>query len=208
MGFIENLNWRYATKKFDGRKLPAEVLEKILTAIRMAPSSFGIQPYHISVIENDRQKSAQSHLWDHQDWNRDQLDTCSHVLVFNADLNIEKRAEDFVELSRKFKGAEAVEDPEFDYAKEAAKFGKRMGPEWPARQAYIALGFALAACAELKVDSCPMEAFDAVALNKFLGLPQNLEPKVLLAVGYRSPEDGHAKEPKIRFSKEDLFGLK
>ncbi|MBU2101117.1 nitroreductase family protein [Patescibacteria group bacterium] len=42
MSFIENLNWRYATKEFDGRKLPEDVLEKILNAIRMSPSSFGI----------------------------------------------------------------------------------------------------------------------------------------------------------------------
>lgn len=56
MGFITNLNWRYATKKFDGRKLPTDVFEKIMTAIRMAPSAFGIQPYQITVVENDKLK--------------------------------------------------------------------------------------------------------------------------------------------------------
>jgi len=204
MGFIDNLNWRYATKKFNGKKLPGEILEKIISAIRLTPSAFGLQPYRISIIEGDTLKQA----IDLHSWNQDQLSTCSQLFVFSADSDIDNKIKTYLKLATEAKLAEITEDAEFDYGKEAKKFVKQMGPEWAAKQAYIALGFAMAACAELKVDSCPMEAFDLKLLRKILNLPKNLEPKVLLAVGYRSPEDVHARSPKIRFTEKDLFDFK
>ena len=201
MGFIDNLNWRYATKKFNGKKLPKEVLEKIILAIRLAPSSFGLQPYHISIIEGDILKQAAGL----HPWNQDQLATCSHLFILSADSDIDSKIKTYLKLATEAKLIEIIEDAEFDYGKEAKKFIKKMGPEWAAKQVYIALGFAMAACAELNIDSCPMEAFDLKLLKKILNLPKNLEPKVLLAVGYRSRDDVHAKSPKIRFAENDLF---
>lgn len=204
MGFIDNLNWRYAAKKFDNRKLPAEVLDKIITAIQLVPSSFGLQPYHISVIGSDElKKMAGLHPWSEQ-----QIITCSYLLVFSADLDIDRVIKIYLGSALRVKRTDVTNDPEFDYGKEAKKFAEKMGAEWSAKQAYIALGFALAACAELKVDSCPIEAFDFSSLKNFLNLPDNLEPKVLLAVGYRSPEDDHAKLSKIRSEKQDLFDFR
>lgn len=124
------------------------------------------------------------------------------------DLDINKRVRDYLALASEAKRTDITEDPEFDYGKEAEKFAKQMGPEWSAKQAYIALGFALAACAELKIDSCPMEAFDPATFKKILNLPDNLEPKVLLAVGHRSPKDTHIRLSKIRFKKQDLFDFR
>ena len=40
MSTLTNLKWRYATKRMNGQKVPAEKLEKILEAIQLAPSSF------------------------------------------------------------------------------------------------------------------------------------------------------------------------
>jgi nitroreductase len=49
--FIENLNWRYAVKKYDpSRKISAEDLEVLKQAIRFSPSSMGLQPYKVLVI--------------------------------------------------------------------------------------------------------------------------------------------------------------
>lgn len=199
MSFIENLNWRYATKEFDGREIPLDVLKKIFAAIQFCPSSFGLQPYRVVVIKNGEFKEQLNSL---SFWNQKQIKTCSHLLIFCADLDIEKRAKDFVGLMPQNQGSS------FDYEKEAVNFAKRMGAEWTSKQAYIALGFALAACAELKIDSCPMEAANFSSMKKILELPQNLEPKVLLAIGYRSPNDKHSSDPKIRFDKKDLFFIK
>ena len=205
MSFIKNLNWRYATKKFNGRKVPADILEKILTAIQFSPSSFGIQPYHVTVVENDKlRKQLNLKAF----WDQKQIETCSHLLVFCEDLDIGRRTRDYVSLATKFGRKDITSDPEFDYEKGAIEFGEKMGAEWTAKQTYIALGFALAACAEIKVDSCPMEAADFTAIKKALNLPDNLEPKVLLPIGYRSDDDKHAKDEKIRFDKKDLFDFR
>jgi len=105
--------------------------------------------------------------------------------------------------------AQFADTTRFDYVKATTGLAERLGgAEWVARQAYIALGFALAACAELKIDSCPMEGADLVAIKQTLALPKNLDPKVVLAVGYRSPNDHHASEPKFRFGTEELFDRK
>ena len=76
---------------------------------------------------------------------------------------------------------------------------------WAAKQAYIALGFGLAAAAEHKIASCPMEGFNGVEVAKLLELPSNLVPVVFLAVGEVAEEDG--TYPRFRFSSSDLVQL-
>ncbi|MEN9338292.1 MAG: hypothetical protein RI945_17, partial [Candidatus Parcubacteria bacterium] len=76
---------------------------------------------------------------------------------------------------------------------------------WSARQAYLALGFALAAAAELKVDSCPMEGFDPVKVKEILGLSDEFMPVTLLPVGYRDESDEHLKSPKFRFPEGEIM---
>ena len=62
--------------------------------------------------------------------------------------------------------------------------------EWTAKQTYIALGKLLVACAELQIDTCPMEGFEPEKYDEILGLTeQNLTASVVAAVGYRSEED-------------------
>ena len=51
---LEDLNWRYAAKKFDPTKKVSEKdLNTILEAIRLTPSSYGLQPYHVLVITDE-----------------------------------------------------------------------------------------------------------------------------------------------------------
>ena len=77
---------------------------------------------------------------------------------------------------------------------------------WLTHQAYIGLGFGLVAAAELNIDGCPMEGFDAEKYDEILGLKEkNLHSVVLLTVGYRSSEDGYQHLAKVRRSKEEFF---
>ncbi len=51
------MNWRYATKKMDPSKtVPADKVEAILEAIRMAPTSSGTQPFEVFVVTNDEMR--------------------------------------------------------------------------------------------------------------------------------------------------------
>lgn len=203
MTFLSQLNWRYATKKFDtNRKVSDTDLEKVLEAIRLAPTSFGLQPYHISVVSNADLKSQIQSVG----WNQPQFTTASHLLVFSYRTDLDTVREEFFTLMsggdasvrEKLKGYE-------DMVAGGISMHEGMGTatHWAARQAYIALGFALAATAELEIDSCPMEGFDPNAVNTILSLPENQKSVVILPIGYRDPSE--SPRPKVRFSREVLF---
>jgi nitroreductase len=53
MSITNALHWRYATKRMNGAKVPKNKMDIILDAISLAPSSFGLQPYSVLVIENE-----------------------------------------------------------------------------------------------------------------------------------------------------------
>lgn len=201
MTFLNNLEWRYATKKFDGKKVPDEAVEKILEAIRMAPTSFGIQPFHVTVVTDEALKAE---LKPHA-MNQEQITTNSHLLVFSVNTDTDKRTDDYIALSAAAHGKE-VGEKETGFGTMVKSFAKQGGEEWAARQTYIALGFALAAAAELNIDSCPMEGFDPSGFKGKLNLPENLNPKVLLPIGYRTADA--VSSPKVRFGKDDMFDFK
>ena len=154
MSFLSQLNWRYATKKFDTtKKVSDENLAKLIEAIRMTPTAFGIQPYHFYVISNDGVKQALSEA----SFGQLQPVTSSHVIIMCA-------RQDFVALKDEYFSDLLAKLPESEHEKIKAyktlieeKRLQFFTVEWAKRQVYIAQGFALAACAELEIDSCPME---------------------------------------------------
>ena len=77
---------------------------------------------------------------------------------------------------------------------------------WAARQAYLAMGTALAAAGELQIDSTPMEGFIPAQLDELLGLEaMGLHSVLMLAVGERdAANDFMATATKVRYAKEDL----
>ncbi len=203
MSFLSNLNWRYATKKYDSTKsVSREDLDKILTAIQMAPSSGGSQPYHIIITAGE----LKDKLFD----DNKQVDKkgSTYLLVFCARNDFPERGEAFVDIVSEKRGIprEELEGLRKTVLRPAElEDGERM--KWSAKQTYIALGFALAGCAELGIDSSPMEGFDPSSFHKILNLPEYMMPVALLALGYRDPNDRFtpANAPKARFSKTDLF---
>jgi nitroreductase len=204
MSFLSNLYWRYAVKKFDCRKVGGVEIAKIKEAIRFAPSSFGTQPYHVVVIEN---KQLLNKLRNYTPNNEAKLDTCSHLLVFCARTDIYKRFVEIEKLQHRPKESLSRTGLAFQYFAPIITLfvlGRFLTKRsWSTAQTYIALGFALSACAELEVDSCPMEGFDARGFSKILKFPCHIKPVALLAIGYRDPAD--VVYPKARFPESDLF---
>lgn len=205
MSFLGNIEWRYATKSFDPtRKVSDTDLETVLGAIRMTPTSFGLQPYHFYVVTNQGIKDQIQAAA----WNQPQVGTASHLLVFTARTDLDTNIDEYFEL---LSGGNAeiraslkgYEDMVRGFA-ERAKAGN-MVESWAAKQAYIAQGFAMAALAELQIDSCPMEGFDPTAVGAILGLPDNQKAALLLPIGYRNAGDGPRTPHKVRFTKEKLF---
>lgn len=207
MALIDQLQWRYATKKMDSTKaVPAQKLENILEAIRLTASSSGLQPYEIFVITNPGIREQIKAIA----WGQTQITDCSHLLVFAAwDTYTDERintAFDMTEKLRNFKSESGtiyrqklladypLRDPETNFTHAA-------------KQAYIALGTALIAAAEEQVDCTPMEGFDPKALDRILDLgAKGLRSVIMLPLGYRkTDEDWLVSLKKVRRSQEDFI---
>lgn len=187
MSLLENLNWRYATKKMNGTKVSEDKVNRILEAARLAPTSSGLQPFEVIVITNQELKDKIKAI----SWNQTMVSDCSHLLVFVAwdDYTPERinRMFDLTNDLRGFKneGWEA-------YRQMLLNTYPVRGPEvnfqHAAKQAYISFGMAIAQAAEEKVDSTPMEGFDPNALDEILNLKaKNLKSVLMLPLGYREP---------------------
>lgn len=205
MTLNDRMNWRYATKAMDpARPVPQDKVDAIIEAVRLAPTSSGTQPFELFVITDPDVRSRIRAAA------RDQapITDGSHLLVFAAwDNYTEERIDEVVQLNKDVRGDLPVIDEYYGNLK--AGYLPR-DPETnhnhAARQAYIALGFAMLAAAELQVDSTPMEGFDPPAVDEILGLgPLGLRSVVLLPLGHRNPDgDWLLPMPKARKSLETL----
>ena len=206
--YIESLNWRYATKKFDKEKeLSEEDLEKLLESIRLSASSYGLQPYEVLVIKDpELRKDLKAAAW-----NQSQITDSSHVIVFANFRKIEESDIDaYLDNIAKTRNIsrEDLKGMEEMLKKTILSLTEEEQKLWGAKQTYIALGYLLSAAAEFRIDTCPMEGFDKARFDEILGLKnKNLMSSVIATVGYRSEEDNVQYLEKVRKSKSELFQL-
>lgn len=198
MDFEKIVQERYATKHFDGRKIPESKVNRLLDMIRYAPSSFNIQPWVVKVIADPETKEKLAPA----SWNQPQITSCSHLLVFCANRDIAGNIDKLEKLMIK-SGAKPQDIKQ--YIDMMRNFEKGMNDEqrlsWAQRQTYLALGNALNGAKSLGFDSCPMEGFDPKAYSKILNLPSDIVPTALCPIGYASDK----KKDKLRFPKEEVF---
>lgn len=201
---LGQLQWRYATKKFDpARKIPAPLWADIERATVLAPSSYGLQPWKLVVV-TDPEVRKQLHP---VSWNQPQILDASHLVVFAA-RNPPTPADVDAYVARTAE-VRATPIAALDGFKQMMLGTlSRLTPEaahaWAARQAYIALGVFLSACAAIGVDACPMEGFQPDAYDDILGLkPLGYGAVVIATAGYRAADDVAATKPKVRFEVKD-----
>jgi len=185
--FLANLEWRRATKHF----APGEVdTGPIELAMINAPSSFGLQPYSIvRVTDPDLKKQLRPFCFD-----QEQVETCHVVYVLCAFKDVEKRVEQYL-TETKAEPMRAIIKGFLDACPDKVA--------WAAKQAYVTLGFGLAAAAERRIYSCPMEGFLPDKVAELLALDGNLAPVVLLCVG--KPGDNSGEHERFRFPVSDLM---
>ncbi len=202
---IDALSWRYAVKEFDpNKKLSKEQLGVLLEALRLSPSSIGLQPWKFILVENPDLRAKLREA----SYGQSKVTDASHFIVFAARKDLDEAYVDrFVALTAKTQGVDAAS---LSGLKDMAMGALRSRTpealvEWSARQAYIALGVLLAAAAAEGIDACPMEGFDPKKYDEILGLEaQGLAAQVAVAVGFRSEGDAYARLPKTRFPKEEV----
>lgn len=206
MSLHDALEWRYAAKRMNGQKVPAHKINAILKAAQYAPTSMGLQPFTIFVIENKELREQIKPLAYHQP----QITEASHLLVFTAwtDLNA-AHVDAYINEIMATRGVtkeslEAFKNSIMGFVNNQTDIAKL---HWAANQTYIAFSFALAEAALQQVDATPMEGFNAAALDDLLQLKEKgLTSITLLPLGYRDEENDifvHAK--KVRRDKEKLF---
>lgn len=207
MNLIDKLNWRYATKRMNGTKVPQEKVDKILEAIRLAPTSFGLQGFKVIVIEDE---ALREQIFN-KACQQPQIKEASHVLVFAANKKVnQEQVDEYMQLIATTRGISVADLGGFRAAFDGVVAGTaEQNFVWTARQAYIAFGVGIAAAALEDVDATPMEGFSADALDEILGLSeQNLGAVTILTLGYRDEANDYlANAPKVRKSKENLFVL-
>jgi nitroreductase/dihydropteridine reductase len=203
---IEQLNWRYATKKMNGQKLAADTLDHILEATRLSASSYGLQPFTVLVIENPELKAKIQPA----SWGQTQVVDCSHLLVFcgwnkiTAE-NIEAYIADIAEQ----RGVSTESLAGFKGYIDGAVLGLDEATQraWADKQVYIALGTALVAAAAAQVDATPMEGFVPAQVDEILGLAaKGLHSTVMLPLGYRDAANDYLTgAKKVRRSSDKFF---
>lgn len=203
---LENLNWRYATKKFDAtKKISASDLNTLKEAVRLSASSYGLQPYKVVIVENpeirEKLKAAA--------YGQTQITDASQLFIFANDLNLGAvSVDDYIKNISETRGVPADALAGFsDMMKGTiANLSDENKNIWTAKQTYIALGTLLSAASELKIDATPMEGFNAAQFNEILGFDKlGLNASVIATVGYRHDEDDAQHYKKVRKSHEELF---
>jgi nitroreductase len=204
--FLENQNWRYATKKFDATKKISDAdLALLKEAIRLSTSSFGLQLYKVIIVENPEIRAELLPA----SWGQTQITDASHLIVFaNQTTFNDTDVDAYLNNATKTRSLpEGALSGYGDFMKGSlGAMPKDLRPIWTAKQTYLALGNLLNAAAELKIDVTPMEGFIPAQYNEILGLDKlNLNAAVIAAVGYRHEDDATQFYKKVRKSNEDLF---
>ena len=204
---LAQLNWRYATKKFDPVKKIADADWAALEqALILTPTSYGLQPYKFLVLTDPALRAQLVPA----SWGQTQPVDCSHYVVFAARAgNTEADVDRHLARMAEVRGVAAETLTGFKKILMGDVVHGARGQaalEWAARQAYIALGNFMTAAALVGVDTCPMEGFEPPRYDEILGLPaQGFHAVVACAAGYRAADDKYAALPKVRFSAGELI---
>lgn len=207
MNLINALNWRYAVREFSSETIAPQQLQQLLDATRLSASSYGLQPYHLLVIQSPviKEKLIEFSL------GQDKVANCSQLIVFAAHTNIGVAMVD--RYIKQFSKTRAVEISQLlnmqeHYQAALAVMDKNQQQEWAHQQAYIALGNFLTCAALMQIDTCPITGIEFDGYDRVLGLREkNLTTTAVCPIGIRHPQDASAREKKVRFDAQDMVTL-
>ncbi len=209
MELLDAFKWRYATKKFDPtKKVDQALVDKIVEAAWIAPTSSGLQPFEVLVISNQELKNKIVPIA----YDQQIVADCSHLLVFAAWDNYTAERIDNI-YAHTTTEREQPSDRYRAYTDRLKEMYLNQSAEanlaHTARQAYIAFGFAIAEAASLQVDSTPMEGFIGEELDQLLKLNEKgLKSVTILPIGYRDEvNDWLVNLKKVRHPKTEFLTI-
>jgi len=205
MDLLEPLKWRYATKQFDAEKsLTNEQVNQLLEATNFTATSYGLQPFKLLVL-NDQAKQDSLVA---SSYGQAQVADASHVIIIatrtDVDADYISDYVDYMESERGLAGG-AMDQFKNVMIGSIAGMSEKDRETWATKQAYIALGTLLTACAAAKIDACPMEGFVNAEYDEILGLAEmNLHAVLVIPIGFRSADDKYQSLKKIRRPLSDM----
>ena len=204
--FLDTLRKRHAVKNFDfSKKVSNESIELIKESVRLSPSSYNLMPCRVIDVQDIEVRCELKAA----SFNQGQITDASHLFVF---CSLNELSSEYIQRINHLR--EEIEGKKRDHYKGYVDFLKEMVEKksqdelmhWNAKQTYIALGFAMMACASLSIDSCPIEGFDAAKYSQILKLSEKgLTPNVVLAIGYAQDDESAQRSPKVRLDTSDFF---
>lgn len=203
---VECLSKRFATKIFDVNFCIEKNIEKNIEKIfNLAPTSFGLQPFKLVKIYNEKDKKNIKTIA----WGQEQVIDCSLLYILAVETDIDAVLKRYEKLQINFRGIEKKKAEEYsEFVKNflnQKKFDTTFYEAWATRQAYLALGFFISVAAILDIDTAPLEGFDNKELDEILGLSKiGLSSRILLCIGKRDTSDEYPKLPKLRKANNDL----
>ncbi|HZX31392.1 MAG TPA: oxygen-insensitive NAD(P)H nitroreductase [Rhodocyclaceae bacterium] len=205
---------RYTTKAFDpARKIPDALIAQLRTLLRNAPSSVNSQPWHFVIAATEEGKARVAKATQGAfAYNEPKVRNASHVVVLCGRTTLDDAHLDAVISQENSDGrfatpeAMANQDKSRRFYVNLHQTQLKDERTWVERQVYLALGTLLLGAGALDIDACPMEGFDNAILDAELGLAEKgLTALVLVALGYRGPDDFNAKLPKSRLPEAAVF---
>lgn len=205
MDLLDSLRWRYATKQFDSeRSLSEEQVAQLLEAANLSATSYGLQPFKFLVL---RDQAKQDQLVA-SSYGQAQVAQASHVIVIATRTDVDADyISDYVKLMESQRGLPNGTLDQYKTIMTGAitSMDEQALDVWATKQAYLALGTLLTACAAAKIDACPMEGFVAAEYDEIFGLAAiNLHAAVVVPIGYRAADDKHQNYKKVRRELDDI----
>jgi nitroreductase len=202
----DGLKWRYAAKRYDTSRIVSdEHIELLKESVNLTASSYGLQPYKVLVITDPVIRKQLSEAA----WGQAQVTEASHLFLFCNYLEVgDNEVDEYLRLRADINNLDIEESREYGNIMklQMKAMSEEQMKEWTSKQTYIALGTLLAATAELRIDSSPMEGFNKTRFDEILGLNERgLTSSVMAAIGYRDPSDPFGSLKKVRKPLNDLF---
>ena len=196
---LEQLKWRYATKKFDEtKKVSSNTIKTLKEAFNLTATSYGLQPLKLIIVSNPKVIKDLVPL----SFNQGQVGSASHVFIMCIENKVGtdfiKNYFDLVEKTRTTPRELLSSFEAFlidDFSKKTSEEIKT----WATKQAYLAIGNLLTVCAIEKVDACPIEGFSPDKYDAYFNLSEKgLSAVLVMAVGHRAKDDVFSEFKKVR----------
>lgn len=196
MNFLDLAKERYTTKKYNSElKISEDKIQQLKEILRLSPSSIDSQPWKFTFISDEKLKAQFAEV---SYFNEHKVKDASHLVIFSVIDNISKFEKQIDE--------NLPEGSVGYYNKNLKPQPESVVKSWMSHQVYLSLGFFLAACASMGIDSTPMEGIDIEGYTKILN-NEDYKPLFAVAIGYRNNEDSNQPSitPKSRLNISEII---